>query len=182
MDRSVDGDRFAELIGSMAETYRRDLTAGLVEGYWLALRDLPLAAVERGAEMCLRECQFMPAPVEIRERSGAAGSDQAEQAWEALLGAIRKTAGEDVTFEDGAIALIVGRMGGWEHVTGLSSEELLKWGRKEFLGLYRSHVRQGGPVEPTTVHGWLAAGSPKGCTGHLRIRAPYLEPVPRVGP
>lgn len=182
MMQTADRPRFARLLGAVAEAFRRDVTEALVEGYWLALRDLPIAAVERGAEMCLRECQFMPAPVEIRERSGVAGSDQAEQAWEALLGAIRRTAGEDVTFEDGAIALIVGRMGGWEHVTGLPSEELLKWGRKEFLGLYRAHVRQGGPVEAATVPGWLGAGSPKGCASHLRVPATYLEPAQRIGP
>ena len=73
-------------------------------------------------------------------------------------------------------------MPGIRRVTGLSSEELLKWGRKEFLALYKAAMRQGAPLEPATVHGWLSAGSPKGCRDAKRIAAPYLEPARRIGP
>lgn len=180
MDRASEGDRFADLIGALAETFKSKPTTALVEGYWLALKDLAFDDFARGVEACLRACQFMPAPVEIRDAAGPAGTDRPEQAWACLLAAIRKTAGEDQEFEDGLIGVIVDRLGGWEHVTGLPSEELLKWTRKEFLELYRAGMRCGDPG-PVTVFGWLGAGSSKGCADRQRIAAPYLVTRERIG-
>lgn len=176
-----------DLLGALAEAFQREPTKALVQAYWLALKDLPIDAVEHGAFGALRECRFMPKPVEIRERiHGADAGLIAEGAWSCLLGAIRATAGADITFEDGAIGRIVERMGGWEYVSGLESEELLKWTRQEFLRLYASDLRHGADHSPHTVHGWLASGSPHGCQDRSLVGAPHLrgldggEEVPRV--
>lgn len=179
MDRTVDGDRFADMVGALAETFKTKPTRALIEGYWLALKDLPFGDFERGVETCLRSCRFMPAPVEILDAAGPAGTDRAELAWESLLAAIRSTAGEDQRFEDGLVGTIVGRLGGWEHVSGLPSDELLKWTRKEFLDLYRDGVRYG-RRPPLTVPGWLGGGSDRGGPPPRLIHAPYLSDRRRI--
>lgn len=171
--QNADKVRFATVIAALAEAFQRRITDGLVEAYWLGLNDLNIRAVEAGVARAIRECSFMPAPAEIRVRCGAMSPALlVEQAWACMLGAIREHGGwRSVQFEDHGITAAVERMGGWERLTGLDSEELLKWGRKDFLTIYGAWQRDAGDwersEEPATLPGM-------GSQRPVRIAAPYL--------
>lgn len=83
---SNDKPAFAKLLLALASTFRQEIVEDAAEGYWLGLNDLDLGAVTQGVKACLRECRFMPAPAEIRERSGPANVERrALEAWERVL-------------------------------------------------------------------------------------------------
>jgi hypothetical protein len=69
-----DRERFAEALLILADTFRANLTEHAAAGYWYALSDLPIAAVESGMRAALRWSRFMPRPVEIRYYAAAAAA------------------------------------------------------------------------------------------------------------
>ena len=50
--------------------YRQELTEVGVLSYEIALRDLTYEQLERGCDLAMQECDFMPRASEIRKRSG----------------------------------------------------------------------------------------------------------------
>ena len=167
---------FGKLMGVICESFGKTPTEAMLEAYWLTLGDLSLDEVSKAVLACLRECRYFPSPSEVLDRAGGlSGGAVAELAWEAVLGAIRRHGGwATVQFEDPAIPSCIERMGGWERLTGLPSDELLKWGRRDFLAMYRNWRLQAGvselSEEPAALPG-MSKGEP------VRIPAPYLDRV-----
>lgn len=168
-----DRETFVGLMNGLCAAFDKEPTEGLLTAYWLALAELPLADVERGIATCIKTCQFMPKPVEVRERSGLVPLQaRSELAWDSVVAAIRRYGwNRSVLFEDPAIPPVLERMGGWERITGLSSEELHKWARKDFLVAYESQMRNSSVDEDDSfvLHGAhdgdVAALIPAGYTG-----------------
>ena len=132
-----DRPRFAHVLLGLCETFGRDCTEGLIEGYWLALSDLNLDEFGNNAARCLKTSTFMPMPVDLR-----GGKDEnATKAWSHLLKAIRRHGHyASVDFADTAINATVRALGGWDRVCGLESEELHKWYRKDFEKTYTAYA------------------------------------------
>ncbi len=62
-----DRGRFGELMALLGEVFNEPVSAARVAGYWLALDDFHLPALEGGVLTVLRECRFFPRPAEIRK-------------------------------------------------------------------------------------------------------------------
>ena len=65
--QDADRERFVRIVRALAAVFRAEVTTALFEGYWFALEDLSITAVEQAARECLRRCKFMSSPSEIRE-------------------------------------------------------------------------------------------------------------------
>ncbi len=52
------------------EALDRDIGDDLLDDYWDALRDLPLAQVQARAAVCIRTAKYFPKPRELREIAG----------------------------------------------------------------------------------------------------------------
>jgi hypothetical protein len=61
-----DRQAFTDALTPIADTFRVPLTEGLLRGYWLALEDLPIEAIQRGCLKVLRYEDKFPPPVTIR--------------------------------------------------------------------------------------------------------------------
>lgn len=141
----VDRPRFAAVLNLLASVYHREVTTLLLDGYWLALDDLPIGSVERGAASAMRECKFMPTPVELRELAGELrAADRAVLAWSAFERAVSAIgAYRSVDFDDPLANATVRHLGGWERVCGLTVSEFDTWLRKDFLRAYETFCRTG---------------------------------------
>jgi hypothetical protein len=64
----MDRRRFATLMNGLALTLppRQPLEDAALEGYLIGLAGLDDAQLTRAVELALRECDFLPAPVELR--------------------------------------------------------------------------------------------------------------------
>lgn len=135
-----DREEFVTLIAALASTFRTETDEAMFEGYWLALSDLPLEAVQRAVAKATRECEFFPRGKELRELSGELTLDgRATLAWMAASKAIghhghRKS----VDFDDRTINATIRAMGGWVNFGNVPETEFDKWTRKEFEKTYRA--------------------------------------------
>lgn len=163
-----DRARFAKALNGLAATFRVTLDEGAFDGYWIALEDLPVEAVEAGIREALLCSRFMPPPSEIRAAAGVPGVDQmAAEAWETIVSAPKT--GEKLVFQDGVTARCIEILGGWASLTNLDDQGFNVWARKEFLRLYPL-LSKAGAHHPRRVAGWLDLGE-------ARIAAPYLGPL-----
>ena len=67
---AADRPAFAQLLALLGETFHEPISEARVAGYWLALEDVPLPALQAAVREALRGCRFFPRPVELRERAG----------------------------------------------------------------------------------------------------------------
>lgn len=74
--------RFLQALTMLAESYRATMSDAAMEGYWMALQDVPDAEMGIASKRALMECKFMPTPAELRVL--ALGKD-----WKARLEARR---------------------------------------------------------------------------------------------
>jgi hypothetical protein len=67
---AADRPAFLQLLALLGETFHEPISEARVAGYWLALEDVPLPALQAAVREALRSCRFFPRPVELRERTG----------------------------------------------------------------------------------------------------------------
>jgi len=68
--RAADLAKFTVGLKALATVFRFDLTEAIIEGYWVGLEDVELAAIGRAMRRAWKECRFMPTPAELRDFSG----------------------------------------------------------------------------------------------------------------
>ena len=73
-----DFSRFRSVLAGMAKLYERELDAPLLDAYWLALRDWPLAEFEQAAGHLMRSARFMPRPADFTDLRKAARMTSSE--------------------------------------------------------------------------------------------------------
>ena len=73
-----DFSRFRSVLAGMSKLYERDLDAPLLDAYWLALRDWPLAEFEQAAGHLMRTARFMPRPADFTDLRKAARMTSSE--------------------------------------------------------------------------------------------------------
>lgn len=79
-----DFPRFQAVMTGMAELYQRELSAPLMDAYWLALTDWPLSEFEAAAGQLMKTEEFMPKPVAFNKLRKA-GRQTAGEAWIRVL-------------------------------------------------------------------------------------------------
>jgi len=141
---------FYKALVSLAELFDKSLTANVQELYFAALADLSLDDAREACKRASQQCKFFPKPVELRELVSGTGSEQADQAWEWLLGALRDGAGQyhSCFVEDGALAAAITRCWGGivEAFNALRSlgpdEPMYASQRKSYVAAYTSCLRE----------------------------------------
>lgn len=113
-----DFPRFRQVMAGMAKVYERDLDAVLLDGYWLALRDWPLADFERAAAHLIATAEHMPRPAAFTALRKPLTRVNPGDAWARVLdhcraGAYRDGSGID---QGGAIDRAVAGLGGYQAV------------------------------------------------------------------
>jgi hypothetical protein len=73
-----DFSRFRSVLAGMSKLYERELDAPLLDAYWLALRDWPLAEFEQAAGHLMRTARFMPRPADFTDLRKAARMTSSE--------------------------------------------------------------------------------------------------------
>lgn len=85
--KRTDRTRFGLAIAVMAETFDKDVREGMVEGYFAALEDLSIEAVENACRVACRESEFFPRPVQLRRIAKPPANARllATEAWEQMI-------------------------------------------------------------------------------------------------
>ena len=73
-----DFERFRGVMAGMAKVYEREIDSTLLDAYWLALRDWPLADFEQAAGHLLGNSKFMPRPADFNDLRRASKPAAAE--------------------------------------------------------------------------------------------------------
>ncbi len=139
--------RKAVAIGSLAEMLGRQMTDGALDMYVSALEAMPAKMVEETALMAARTNQdgFLPPPSKLYELAGLpTAEDAAVRAWGVVLGAVERSGPyRHVDFGDRTVNGAIRTMGGWPEFIAATfqSPESEKWGRLEFMKIYRSLVK-----------------------------------------
>lgn len=144
----VDQDKagFAVAIGALFASFGQDATQATLQGYWLGLSDLTIEQVETAVAKSIRECKFVPRPVELRELIGAHQSDDdtAIAAWSDILRAVRLGPYKHIDFQDKLCNAVVRNLGGWvTFLERFSDAESEKWVRLDFVKCYKSFAKSG---------------------------------------
>lgn len=114
--------RFAAMLALLAETFAEPFSELRVEGYWLALGDLAVDAVEVAIRRAMTEARFFPRPAELRELAGR-GVPDAGLVEGLLVAHLRAPGGERRAPSDPFLALVVERLGGLRRVVEMPSGE-----------------------------------------------------------
>lgn len=139
-----DKPDFTLAITALCETLGREASDAMLYGYWVALVDLPIEAVQRSVAKALRICKFMPSPAELRELSGESREEAAAiLAWATVDKASAVGSYRSVDFDDPIINAAIRTMGGWPALLEKTPQEFDTWARKEFIRVYVSLARSG---------------------------------------
>ncbi len=137
----TDDDRidFATALSGLFESFQREMTDGVMHGYWLGLGDLTLREVQLAIVAAIRSCERLPTPHELRKLVGQSVStqDNAIHAWSIALNAVAIGPYKHVDFADKTINATIRGFGGWpQFVASFDSAEAEKWVRIEFIKNY----------------------------------------------
>jgi len=157
---NTDYKEFSIAMQTLAVAFDKEATEDLLEVYWQALQDLPLADVKRGATEALRRSEWMPKPAHLRKYSGdVEPSHRATIAWQAVRQAISQHGTyQSVDFSDPVVNAVIRNMGGWVELGQRDGKDFDVWGRKEFeriyLAIYESGVTEeaAAPLVGITEH------------------------------
>lgn len=173
----LDEDAFAVGLAALARALGGKVDAQVTELYYVALQDLDEQAWQRATARALRELKFFPRPAELRELAGEHSSnDRVIAAWtEAMTAAASVGGWSSVDFEDPAINAAVRSMGGWIRFCGRSSDELERFGRKNFEQAYRAYAKSCTEEAAAPLPGLAALGN--GAQGIVEARPPRRIPA-----
>jgi hypothetical protein len=132
-----DERAFKGLIEALCATFRVDPTVALIEGYRIALEDMPIRSIISGVRTALRDAQHMPRPAQIREMSGEIDdATKAALAWTTVVKSIRSVGSYRTPNFDQLTRRAVTACGGWKRLCSLGSDELHSWTRKRFEEMF----------------------------------------------
>lgn len=143
--QQTDFARFRSVMAGMAELYQRELSATLLDAYWLALRDWSLVDFESAAAHLMVVGTFMPRPSDFNQMREA-GKPTAIEAWDyALRNCTRWRSGEQGD-DDPAINHAIRAAGGNERIA-MTDTDGLHWLQKRFIEAYDEARNIGGQRE-----------------------------------
>lgn len=128
-----DFPRFRAVLAGMAELYQRELSATLLDAYWLALRPWTLADFEVAAAHLMATKTFMPRPAEWNELRKAE-LPTAGEAWESAIAACLGWRYGTATVDD-LTDRVVRMVGGYERLA-MEPLDTQHFTRNKFIELY----------------------------------------------
>lgn len=184
MHAENDFGKFKGLIAGLAITFGRELTEPLIDAYWVSLRDLDLAILQRAAAKAMREMKFMPKPAELRELAGEGnGESRAIAAWGDVLKAIPLGPYKHIDFQDRLCNASIRVLGGWPtFLERFCDSESEKWARLDFVKTYQSLSSSGIDGDAAKPLAGLAEVQASGGKTHPArpIRIACSNPPPRI--
>ncbi len=138
---------FIEKLTVVGELFDAKLSEAKLTLYFDALQDLPLWVVLDGLDAAVRQCKFMPKPVEIRQLAVGTPEDEAEEAWVRFKDMMRTVGAYRTPRFDAVVALaIADTFGTWPAACAADlSPEMWASKRKEFLRAFVRHQRADAP-------------------------------------
>jgi len=115
-----DFQRFRAVMAGMAKLYEREIDATLLDAYWLALIDWPLADFERAAGKLMATSKFMPRPADFTELRNSDRPTSGE-AWSRVLAAVRTST---YPIGDPLVDAVAGACGGYRAIGQCTDEGL----------------------------------------------------------
>lgn len=196
-------DNFALLLEALAATFQKKTDEAMLEGYWIALSDLPIDIVHLAVRKAMRESEFFPTGKKLRDyaaefRGEKTIQERAMIAWAAVDRATSEVGGyRSPDFDDPTTNAVIRNMGGWERFCVATEEEFSKWLRKDFLKAYEVlHAagvgeEQGAPLvgiceRANRINGYDVKPPVRVITGlpapeqQPRIDGPSRQAMPRV--
>jgi len=136
-----DVQPFIEKLTVVGELFDAKLSEAKLTLYFDALQDLPLWVVLDGLDAAVRQCRFMPKPVEIRQLAVGTPEDEAEAAWVNFKDMMRTVGAYRTPRFDAVVALaIADTFGTWPAACAADlSPEMWASKRKEFLRAFVRH-------------------------------------------
>ena len=136
-------ETFMASLALISTAFDRKISEPLIEGYWIALRDLTDEELAVATKRALSECTFMPVPAELLGLAGRARSLDADvaQAWQTVRGAIDKHDYIVASIDFGQLVnAVIRNLGGWDTLCRATLPELDNpgWLRKRFDEVYRA--------------------------------------------
>jgi hypothetical protein len=132
----------------MGEIFGEAISSARIQGYFIALQEFPIEAVQRAMRHAIKGAKFFPKPAEIREYIEASADDRAALAWTRLTRAIDDVGTyESVDFDDPVLHAVIQRMGGWAEMWRLEPARMESEGRElgykraEFIRLYQALIK-----------------------------------------
>jgi hypothetical protein len=124
------------------------------EAYFLALADLPIEQIERGAALALKESKFFPRAAELRELLLGSATDEAELAWMQLLQEVRRVGYyRTPVLPEETLAVVNGLWGSWQTACQTmpgEGQELLNWAKafkQTYLARHAALTRRALPID-----------------------------------
>jgi len=135
-----DRNEFSTVMRLLAATYDKEATMDVIEAYWGALKDLPLADIQHASQTARMRMEWMPRPAHLRKLAGDVEPDhRAAIAWQAVRQALSQQGTyTSVNFDDPVINATIRNMGGWTALGQKDEKEFEVWGRKEFERVYQA--------------------------------------------
>lgn len=138
--------KFAELLATISEICKENLTGMQAEMYWQLLKKYTLPDVEKALFSHMQNPdagRFMPKPADIIGRLEGSEKSRGMQAWSKVYRAIGYPGGsQSVVFDDPIIHVVINDMGGWVKVASLEEKDA-PWRAKEFEERYGSYLAKG---------------------------------------
>lgn len=168
----------AAAVTTLSETFRQPLTEAAARGYVMALDDLTPELVQVGMRRALRECRFMPTPMELRELAGVSGprvlARQIADAWEAVCKAMRQHDYTTAVDFGPLVNAVIRNLGGWQAACAWTLPEIETWKRKEFERVYEAFANG----DQSVLRGEPLAGAFPGPVQRIAIAG--VMPVPQL--
>lgn len=145
--RDEEKREFMEVITATMDVYGRDVSKGMLQMYWAALKDYSINEIKIGLTRCIKSTesgQFHPKPSDIIRMIEGAASDRGMLAWSKVFEAIKRVGHyRSVVFDDPIIHSVIEEMGGWVSLCMVNKEEM-QFRAQEFAKRYRSYAETGG--------------------------------------
>ena len=135
----LNKEKFTNLLASVAELYKQDLSPMAIGLYYNTLKDYPYEQVEKAFNVVVKTYKYncIPKPAEIIEVIEGKEDDRAMVAWQSTKDTIKKyDFYSSIEFEDKIIHLCIDHLGGWMWLCGQTKEDL-QFIAKDFMRLYK---------------------------------------------
>lgn len=140
-----DRNEFSTVMRLLAATYDKEATMDVIEAYWGALKDLPLADIQHASQTARMRMEWMPRPAHLRKLAGDVEPDhRAAIAWQAVRQALSQHGTyQSVNFDDPVINATIRNLGGWVELGQKDEKDFEVWTRKEFERIYQAIYSSG---------------------------------------
>lgn len=127
--------RFQAVLTGMAELYQRELSAPLLDAYWIALGDWELEDFECAAGQLMRTSKFMPRPADFHELRKA-GLPTGGEIFARVLD-LARDGGDERCIDDPVMLRAVRAIGGMEAVR-MSDRDVVHFLERRFMEHFES--------------------------------------------